>query len=129
MAWRAWDLKSPRPLSIDCLHSLPTSPAQTGSHARFYNTLYLHITYEAAKKKLNLIKKELVILNKSAVCSLEEGMEETLSLHPFWVYFQSLVSASRLPTVSKISCVMLLKSCVRYCSISTDNETLSILTN
>ena len=38
-------------------------------------------TYEAAKKKLNLIKRELAILNQSAVRSLEEVMEETLTLH------------------------------------------------
>jgi putative transposase len=36
---------------------------------------------EAAMKKLNLIKRELAILNQSAVRSLEEGMEETLTLH------------------------------------------------
>jgi transposase-like protein len=38
-------------------------------------------TYEGAKKKLNLIKRELAILNQFAVCNLEEGMEETLTLH------------------------------------------------
>jgi hypothetical protein len=85
--------------------ALSTSPARTGSQARYYNTLYLKPTYEAAKKKLNLIKRELAILNQSAVYSLEEGMEEKLSLHPFSVFFQSSVSASRLPTVSKISYV------------------------
>ena len=30
---------------------------------------------------LNLIKKELAILNQSAFLSLEEGLEETLTLH------------------------------------------------
>ncbi|HCG72328.1 MAG TPA: IS256 family transposase, partial [Nitrospina sp.] len=42
---------------------------------------YEQPTYEAAKKKLNLIKRELAILNQSAVRSLEEVMEETLTLH------------------------------------------------
>jgi putative transposase len=37
-------------------------------------------TYEAAKK-LNLIKRELAILNQSAVRSLEKGVEGTLTLH------------------------------------------------
>jgi hypothetical protein len=46
---------------------------------------YEQPTYEVAKKKLNLIKRELAILNQSAV--------------------RSSVSVSRLPTVSKISCV------------------------
>ena len=36
---------------------------------------------EAAKKKLNFIKRELATLNQSAVRSLEEVMEETLTLH------------------------------------------------
>ena len=72
---------------------------------RKLQSAYEQPTYEAAKKKLNLIKRELAILNQFAVCSLEEGMEETLTHHPIWVCFQSSVSASRLPTVSKISCV------------------------
>ena len=48
---------------------------------RKLQSAYEQPTYEAAKKKLNLIKKELAILNQSAVRSLEEGMEETLTLH------------------------------------------------
>ena len=71
---------------------------------RKLQSAYEQPTYEAAKKKLNLIKRELAILNQSAVRSLEEVMEETLTL-PIWVCFQSSVSASRLPTVSRISCV------------------------
>ena len=72
---------------------------------RKLQSAYEQPAYEATKKKLNLIKRELAILNQFAVCSLEEGMEETLTHHPIWVCFQSSVSASRLPTVSKISCV------------------------
>ena len=48
---------------------------------RKLQSAYEQPTYDAAKKKLNLIKKELAILNQSAVRSLEEGMEETLTLH------------------------------------------------
>ena len=48
---------------------------------RKLQSAYEQPTYEAAKKKLNLIKKELLILNQSAVRSLEEGLEETLTLH------------------------------------------------
>ena len=48
---------------------------------RKLQSAYEQPTYEAAKKKLNLIKRELAILNQSAVRSLEEGMEETLTLH------------------------------------------------
>ena len=48
---------------------------------RKLQSAYEQPTYKAAKKKLNLIKRELAILNQSAVRSLEEGMEETLTLH------------------------------------------------
>ena len=48
---------------------------------RKLQSAYEQPTYDAAKKKLNLIKRELAILNQSAVRSLEEGLEETLTLH------------------------------------------------
>ena len=48
---------------------------------REFQSAYEQPTYEAVKKKLNFIKRELAILNQSAVRSLEEGMEETLTLH------------------------------------------------
>lgn len=38
-------------------------------------------TYEKAKARLEAIKRELTLINKSAVASLEEGLEETLTLH------------------------------------------------
>jgi putative transposase len=38
-------------------------------------------TYEKAKTRLDAIKRELGLINKSAVTSLEEGLEETLTLH------------------------------------------------
>jgi len=48
---------------------------------RKLQSAYEQPTYKVAKKKLSLIKKELAILNQSAVRSLEEGLEETLTLH------------------------------------------------
>lgn len=42
---------------------------------------YEEPTYEDAKKALNKVKKELSLINESAVRSLEEGLEETLTLH------------------------------------------------
>jgi transposase-like protein len=42
---------------------------------------YQELTYEKAKEKLGKIRKELQLLNQSAVSSLEEGVEETLTLH------------------------------------------------
>ena len=67
--------------------------AQTGEHLKIsgkkhksnfrpkLQLVYEQSTYKAAKKKLNSLKRELAILNQSAVRSLEEGMEETLTLH------------------------------------------------
>lgn len=42
---------------------------------------YEQPTYEKAKQRLGQIKKELALINGSAVASLEEGLEETLTLH------------------------------------------------
>ena len=42
---------------------------------------YSKPTYEAARKALNALKPELELMNQSALSSLEEGMEETLTLH------------------------------------------------
>lgn len=44
--------------------------------------------YEAAKKRLGQIKKELAFINQSAVNSLEEGLEETLTLHRLGLFKQ-----------------------------------------
>jgi transposase-like protein len=38
-------------------------------------------SYDKAKERLNNIGKELKLINKSALASLEEGLEETLTLH------------------------------------------------
>lgn len=43
-------------------------------------------TYEEAKKALQTIKKELMPINESAVRSLEEGLEETLTIHRIGLY-------------------------------------------
>lgn len=42
---------------------------------------YQQPTYEGAKEALRRIKRELSLINESAVRSLEEGLEETLTLH------------------------------------------------
>jgi putative transposase len=42
---------------------------------------YEQPTYEKAKTRMDAIKRELALINKSAVTSLEEGLEETLTLH------------------------------------------------
>jgi putative transposase len=42
---------------------------------------YQEPIYERAKEKLSKIRKELQLMNQSAVNSLDEGLEETLTLH------------------------------------------------
>ena len=49
---------------------------------------YEQPTYEKAKQRLGQVKKELALLNASAVTSLEEGLEETLTLHRLGVFKQ-----------------------------------------
>ena len=47
---------------------------------------YERPTYEEAKRDLNAIRSELEELNQSAVASLDEGFEETLTLHRLGVF-------------------------------------------
>lgn len=42
---------------------------------------YEHATYEAAKRALGKVRAELTLLNTSAAASLDEGLDETLTLH------------------------------------------------
>ena len=48
---------------------------------RKLQTAYELPTYEKAKHRLQSIRKELMLINQSAVNSLDEGFEETLTLH------------------------------------------------
>jgi transposase-like protein len=45
-------------------------------------------SYEKAKGRLQGIKRELKLINQSAVASLEEGLEETLTLHRLGLFKQ-----------------------------------------
>lgn len=47
---------------------------------------YEQPTYEKAKSRLMAIRKELTLINESAVRSLDEGLEETLTLHRLGVF-------------------------------------------
>ncbi len=42
--------------------------------------------YKDAKQKLSVIRKALLLINESAVSSLDEGLEETLTLHRLGVF-------------------------------------------
>ena len=43
-------------------------------------------TYEEAKAALSKIRKDLAVINESAAASLEEGLEETLTLHRLGIF-------------------------------------------
>jgi transposase-like protein len=47
---------------------------------------YEQPTYDAAKRALNKLRAELMLLNASAAASLDEGLEETLTLHRLGVF-------------------------------------------
>jgi transposase-like protein len=49
-------------------------------------------TYEEAKAALNRLKAELRLMNESAAASLEEGLEETLTLHRLGLFPQLGIS-------------------------------------
>lgn len=57
-----------------------------GAFRRKLQSAYEHPTYEAAKRALAKIRAELVFLNASAAASLDEGLEETLTLHRLGVF-------------------------------------------
>jgi transposase-like protein len=60
-------------------------------------------TYEEARAALNRLKPELKLLNDSALASLEEGLEETLTLHRLGLFPQLGIS---LKTTNCIESVM-----------------------
>lgn len=57
-----------------------------GEFRRKLQAAYEKPTYEQAKAALRKVKAELIVINQSAVTSLEEGLEETLTLHRLGVF-------------------------------------------
>jgi transposase-like protein len=62
------------------------SKSMQQSMRRKLQAAYEEPTYERAKEKLLNIRKELQLINQSAVNSLDEGLEETLTLHRLGVF-------------------------------------------
>ncbi len=65
---------------------------------------YEQPTYEKAKQKLDVIRRELRPINESAVASLDEGLEETLTLHRLKMFTKvgiSLKTTNCLENVNK----------------------------
>ncbi len=56
-------------------------PTQQGAWRRKLQAAYAQPTYEGAKAALARVRKDLQLVNRSAVESLDEGLEETLTLH------------------------------------------------
>ena len=66
------------------LSYLPKS-MQSGMRKKL-QAAYQEPTYEKAKERLLKIRKDLQLINQSAVNSLDEGLEETLTLHRLGVF-------------------------------------------
>lgn len=65
---------------------------------------YEQPTYEKAKHRLNILRRELKAINESAVASLDEGLEETLTLHRLRMFTKvgiSLKTTNCLENVNK----------------------------
>ena len=80
---------------------LPKS--QQATWRRRLQRAYEKTTYEEAKSALDRLKPELKLLNGSALASLEEGLEETLTLHRLGLFPQLGIS---LKTTNCIESVM-----------------------
>ena len=79
-----------------------------GRRAAFRKLLqraYQEPTYEGAKRALMRVKRELSLVNESAVRSLEEGLEQTLTLHRLGL-FEKL--GTSLKTTNCIESIMAL---------------------
>jgi len=61
-------------------------PTQQAAWQRKLQAAYERPTYAAAKAALGRLRGELRLLNESAVTSLDEGLEETLTLHRLGVF-------------------------------------------
>jgi transposase-like protein len=63
---------------------------------------YERPTYEAAKRALSKLRAELTLLNASAAASLDEGLEETLTLHRLGVFAELGTSLKTTNTLESI---------------------------
>lgn len=80
---------------------LPKS--QQGKFRKKLQKAYQQDSYKSAKKALMAIRKELSLLNQSAVNSLDEGLEETLTLHRLGVFVHLGVSLKTTNAIESIN--------------------------
>ena len=83
------------------LSYLPKS--QQESMRRKLQRAYEQPTYEKAKRELLRVKSELKQINESAVASLEEGFEETLTLHRLGVFRQLGISLKTTNSLESVN--------------------------
>jgi hypothetical protein len=69
-------------------------------------------TYEQAKAELNSLKTELMLINRSAASSLEEGLEETLTLHRLGLFRELGISLKTTNLCALAYCIESLMSLV-----------------
>ena len=63
-------------------------------------------TYEEARTALNRLKNELKLLNESALASLQEGFEETLTLHRLGLFLQLGISMKTTNCIESVMSLM-----------------------
>ena len=83
---------------------LPKS--QQSAWRRKLQSAYEKPTYEEARTALNRLKKELKLLNESALASLEEGFEETLTLHRVGLFPQLGISMKTTNCIESVMSLM-----------------------
>jgi len=66
--------------------------SQQGHFRGKLQAAYAQPTYERAKAALERVRRELTLVNESAVRSLDEGLDETLTLHRLGVFLELAVS-------------------------------------
>lgn len=77
--------------------------AHQAGFRRKLQAAYERPTYEQARRALQTVRRELQVLNSSAVASLDEGLEETLTLHRLGVFRslgQSLKTTNVLESIN-----------------------------
>jgi transposase-like protein len=62
--------------------------SQQATFRRKMQQAYSQPTYDKAKKALQAVRAQLAILNQSSVASLDEGLEETLTLHRLGLFME-----------------------------------------
>ena len=70
-----------------------------------------HPTYAEAKRALDRLQRELRVLNASAAASLEEGLEETLTLHRLGVFPALGVSFKTTTLIESVMARLEAKTC------------------